>query len=62
MRSFEHPNILMCDPSRGCNYSQTVYSITGTIRKWPGDCYIQGDSYISVSFKLYWKLMNNVFM
>ena len=30
------------------------------IARWPR--YIQGDCYIQVSFKLYWKLMNNVFM
>ena len=49
-------------------YDHLAYSVESnlyimvTLGKWPGDHYIQGDRYIQVSFKLYSKLMNNVFV
>ena len=41
---------------------QSNLYITVILGKWPGDRYVQGDHYKQVSFKLYWKLMNNVLM
>ena len=40
---------------------QSKLYIMVTLGKKPGECYIQGDSYIQVSFKLHWKLLNNLF-
>ena len=39
---------------------QSNLYITVNLGKWPGDRFIQGDRYIQVSFKVNWKLINNV--
>ena len=43
------------------NTVKPVYR-TVTLGKWLGDRYIQGDRYMQVSFKIYSKLMTNIFM